>query len=269
MPRRAHWAGQFYTGNPEVLGPEIDAMIASWPEGGVLPWALIVPHAGYLYSGKTAAAAYALIAGTAVKRVILIGPSHHKAVAGFALSFEESWTTPLGHMRADADAARRLLATGYPFSQDEAAIAREHSLEVQIPFLQRCLAQAEILPILMGSAGEAERSAVRKQLREIARPGDLWLISTDLSHFHTRLEAERLDSEAERLIAAGDAGAFAEALAGGRVEACGAGPVLLLLEEAGDRRVRVEILDRSDSADASGDESNVVGYLAAAFLETS
>ncbi len=264
MPRRAAWAGQFYPAEPRSLAREIDELLDDWPREGDLPWALLVPHAGYVYSGRTAAAAYARVRDRNLRRVILIGPSHHRAVRDFALSREEGWETPLGLVRLDRDAADSLLATGPPFTRDEAAMDVEHSLEVQLPFLQRCLPDVPVLPILMGHAGAAERQAARKGLRAVAKPGDLWLVSTDLSHFHDRREAARLDGEAERLIASGDPREFEAALTGGRIEACGAGPVLLLLEEADALAASVEILDRSDSADASGDESSVVGYLAAA-----
>lgn len=268
MSRRARWAGQFYPGDPAVLAAEVDRLLAAWPPppaGEPAPWALLVPHAGYPYSGITAAAAYARIAGDAA-RVVLLGPSHHQPVQGFALSREDRWQTPLGDVAVDTAAVADLLAAGGPFRRDEAALAWEHSLEVQLPFLRRRLPDAVLLPVLMGWAGADERAAARAALGRLARPGDLWVVTTDLSHYHPRDEAARLDGEAERLIAAGDAAGFAAALAAGRLEACGAGPVQLLLEELAHRGGRVTVLDRRDSGEGSGVTSEVVGYLAAACL---
>jgi AmmeMemoRadiSam system protein B len=268
MPRTAHWAGQFYPGDAARLAAEVDRLLAAWPPapaGEPSPWALLVPHAGYPYSGLTAAAAYTRITGE-VARVVLLGPSHHQPFQGFALSREDRWETPLGDLAVDTAAVDDLLAAGSPFRLDEATLAGEHSLEVQLPFLQRRLPRVTILPVLMGWADADERAAARDALGRLARPGDLWVVTTDLSHYHSRDEADRLDGEAERLIAAGDAAGFAAALAGGRLEACGAGPVQLLLEELADRGGRVAVLDRRDSSDGSGVTSEVVGYLAAAFL---
>jgi len=267
VPRRARWAGQFYPGDAAALASEVDRLLAAWPPapaGEAEPWALLVPHAGYPYSGLTAAAAFArLPAGVA--RVVLLGPSHHQPVQGFALSEADAWETPLGDMAVDTAAVAELLAAGRPFRRDDMAMSMEHSLEVQLPFLRRLRPGAVLLPVLMGWADAGEREAARKALGELARPGDLWVVTTDLSHYHPRDEAERLDSEAERLIAAGDAAGFAAALAGGRLEACGAGPVQLLLEESAARGGRATVLDRRDSGDGSGVTSEVVGYLAATF----
>jgi len=199
--------------------------------------------------------------------VILLGPAHHEAVDGFGLSLEDAWETPLGEMRVDTEALRQLLSEGAPFGLAESALAKEHCLEVQLPFIQRRCPGARILPIVVGRAGAEARRRARERLAALSRPGDVWLVSTDLSHYHGQAEAERLDAEAERLIAGAAARPFEEALVQGRVEACGAVPVLMLLEEAERRGARLEVLDRRDSALASGDRDCVVGYLAAASWE--
>jgi hypothetical protein len=168
----------------------------------------------------------------------------------------------------DLAGARALLAAAPDaFALDDLALDLEHSLEVQVPFIRRCLPQALLLPILMGSASPQQRARARTCLQGIRREEDLWVISSDLSHFHSRRQAERLDAEAQRLIGEGRPGDLADALRAGRVEACGAGPLMLLLEEGEARSARLEVLDRSDSAAASGDEDSVVGYLAAAAWE--
>lgn len=230
------------------------------------PWALLVPHAGYPYSGACAAAAYAGLPATP-SRVLLIGPNHHRPLAGFGLSRAERWETPLGDVEVDAAAVDALLAGGAPFAPAEEALALEHSLEVQLPFLQRLGGESppRVLPILVGRCSAADREEAARRLGDIARPGDLWVVTTDLSHFHALERAEALDAETARLIEAGDADAFALALAKGRAEACGAEPVLLLLAEHRRRGGQVELLDRRDSSPVTGDRREVVGYLSARF----
>ena len=266
MRREANWAGRFYAADGAGLACELDALLAGWEPAAAGPWALVVPHAGYLYSGATAAAAYACIEPDSVTRVILIGPAHHRHLSGFALSLAESWRSPLGEMRVDVAGVEALLAGGSPFVLDEAALAVEHSLEVQVPFLQRRVPNAELLPILMGEADAAAREDCLARLRALARAGDLWVITSDLSHYHARASAEILDARAELLIAAGRMAEFDENIDEGRIEACGAGPLAMLLAERERRGGEVRILDRRDSSVASGDEEQVVGYLSAACL---
>jgi AmmeMemoRadiSam system protein B len=265
LARAAVWAGQFYPGSAGELGAAVDALLAAWPgpAGAAAPWAALVPHAGYIYSGACAAAAYARIAGLPLARVLLLGPNHHLPLAGIGLSRAPSWETPLGRLDVDLGAVETLLAGGPPFALAEAALAREHALEVQLPFLQRCLPAVRLLPLLVGACTAADRAAALARLAALAAPGDFWLVTSDLSHYHSLAEAERLDAEAARLIAAGDGDALAAALAAGRSEACGAEPLRLLLAERARRGGRVELLDRRDSSVASGDTRQVVGYLSA------
>ncbi len=266
MARQAHWAGQFYTGDAEGLAAEVDEMLADWSSGDDPPWAILVPHAGHVYSGACAAAAYARVAGQSLKRVLLFGPTHHLPLSGFGLSRQESWATPLGAIDVDLQAVQALLDSGDPFVEAEAAIAREHSLEVQLPFLRRILPEAQLLPILVGRSDEGQRSRALKRLEELRSPGDLWVVTTDLSHFHQRRRAEELDAEAARLVIEGDPEALAAALSAGQIEACGAEPLRLLLQAHRSRAGgRIEILDRRDSSKVTGDESEVVGYLSAIF----
>lgn len=269
MARAARWAGQFYSAEPERLAAEVDGLLGAWPSPieAPAPWALLVPHAGHAYSGACAAAAYATLRGAAVERVILMGPNHHAQLAGVGLGSEESWRSPLGAMRIDLDATQELLDAGAPFGLAREALALEHCLEVQLPFLRRVLGDPLLLPLLVGACTPEERGQARKALAALAEPGDLWVVTTDLSHYHDRDVAERLDAEAERLVAAGDVAALESALAQGRAEACGAGPLALLLEESAERGGRIEILDRRDSSLAGGDAQQVVGYLSAALRE--
>jgi len=263
LVRSARWAGQFYTGDEGVLRDEVDRRLAEWPRGEEYPWAILVPHAGHVYSGDCAAAAYARVAGMAVDRVLLFGPNHHLPLAGFGLGRAEAWETPLGAVPVDMAAVEALLDQGEPFRLADAALELEHSLEVQLPFLQRVLPGVPFVPILVGHCDDEQRSKALDALAELRAPKELWVVTTDLSHFHDRVRAERLDSEAASIIEGGDPLAFREALEDGRVEACGATAVLMLLEAGRRRGGGIELLDRRDSSLASGDEEQVVGYLSA------
>ncbi|MBM4117467.1 AmmeMemoRadiSam system protein B [bacterium] len=271
MARAAAWAGQFYPGEAAALGRSVDALLAQWPSAaaGAAPWAALVPHAGHVYSGACAAAAFARLAGGPVRRVLLLGPNHHRALRGIGLSREAAWETPLGSLPVDLAAVDALLAGGAPFALAEEALAREHALEVQLPFLQRCLPGVSLLPLLVGPLSRAERELARTRLAALRAPADLWLVTSDLSHYHGAAEAERLDAEAARLIAAGDAEGLAGAVESGRAEACGAEPLQLLLAEQAARSAdgggRIELLDRRDSSPVTGDRRQVVGYLSALF----
>ncbi len=264
MVRHARWAGQFYDSSAGALAADLDALLSDWPAGTALPWAILVPHAGHAYSGACAAAAYARVAGRPLKRVLLFGPNHHLPLAGIGLSRQNSWATPLGDIPVDLEAVNRLLEAGDPFCEAEAAQEMEHSLEVQLPFIQRTLPGTLLLPMLVGQCSSEQRTGALACLAELRRPDDLWVVTTDLSHFHDRRRAEILDARAERLLAKSDPADFAAALAAGEIEACGAEPVLLFLEAMRLRGGRVEILDRRDSSLVNGDEEEVVGYISAA-----
>jgi AmmeMemoRadiSam system protein B len=270
LARRAVWAGKFYPLAHAELAATVDGLLAQWPPSPAepTPWALLVPHAGYPYSGACAAAAYAGL-GAGPERVLLLGPNHHRPLSGLGLSRAAHWETPLGALEVDLGAVEALLEGGPPFGPAEEALALEHSLEVQLPFLQRVAGAnpPRLLPILVGRCSPAEREEAARRLAAIARPGDLWVVTTDLSHFHALDRADPLDAETARLIEAGDPDAFAAALKEGRAEACGAEPVLLLLAEHRRRGGRIELLDRRDSSPVTGDVREVVGYLSARFSE--
>jgi len=211
LARAAAWAGQFYPGEPAALARSVDALLAAWPPPapGPAPWAALVPHAGHLYSGACAAAAFAQCAALPIVRVLLMGPNHHRALRGIGLSREAVWQTPLGGLPVDLAAVETLLAGGPPFALAEEALAREHGLEVQLPFLQRCLPAVRLLPLLVGPLAPAERVQALARLGALAAPGDFWLVTSDPSHYHDAETAERLDAEAAERIAAGDAEALA------------------------------------------------------------
>ena len=267
--RPAVFAGQFYPADPAALAAEIDGYLAAagptaLPAGRIL--GLIVPHAGYVYSGRTAAAAYALVRGQDVDTVVIVGPSHRFAFEGASIWPDGGFETPLGVARVDAGLAKEIAkASGFRFQPE--AFAEEHSVEVQVPFVQRVLPGAAIVPIVMG---EQTRTTIRALAAALAKTclekKVLIVASTDLSHFLPKERAQATDAGTAALIQAMNADTLIRKVEAGENIMCGGGPVAaLLLAAAKAGRPRTQILARTDS---SGFGGPVVGYLAAAVLET-
>ena len=263
----AAFADQFYTADPGQLAAEIDAYLAAAspdarPSGKVV--ALIAPHAGYVYSGRTAAAAYALVKGSAVDTVVIVGPSHRVAFEGCSIWPDGGFETPLGVAPVDAALAKEIsLASGFGFQR--AAFADEHSVEVQVPFIQRALPGAAIVPIVMGRQTRQTIRALAEALGKTCLAKNVLVVaSTDLSHFLPKAEAQATDAGTAALVRAMDTESLIRKTEAGDNIMCGGGPVaavLLLAEKAG--RPSVKILARTDS---SGFGGPVVGYLAAAVI---
>jgi AmmeMemoRadiSam system protein B len=189
--------------------------------------------------------------------VVLLGPAHRVAVRGLALSEAEAFATPLGMVPLDADAAQHLAGLPQVGISGEAH-AWEHSLEVQIPFLQTVLEHFDLLPLVVGSASAAEVGDVLDRLW--GGPETLIVISSDLSHYHAYRDAREIDRGTANAILS-----FSTTL--DHEQACGATPVAGLLACARERRMRAELLDLRNSGDTAGDRSRVVGYGAFAFYE--
>lgn len=256
-------AGMFYPGSLSALSNEVEDFLAGAGAGaGMLPKALIVPHAGYVYSGAVAASAYACVAPwrATIRRVVLLGPTHRVAIRGLALPTAAVFATPLGQVPLDTEAMAALLAL--PQVQlNDAAHAQEHSLEVQLPFLQTVLEEFKLLPLAVGMASSEEVAEVLELVW--GGPETLIVISSDLSHYHAYADAQRLDRETARQIVALHALANHE-------QACGATPVNGLLLCARRHGMQAQLLDLRNSGDSpagAGDPSRVVGYGAFAFLE--
>ncbi len=255
--RPAAVAGTFYPGAADVLAREVDALLAV-PRAAetIAPKAIIAPHAGYQYSGPVAASAFAAIAAAAahVERVVLLGPAHRVALAGVALPAAPIFATPLGDIRIDLDDPA--LAA---LPRSEAAHRLEHSLEVELPFLQRILDSFRLIPLVVGKAGAAEVGRVIESLW--GGPETLVVVSSDLSHYHPYDRARRIDAETAQLVLDLDV----EALTPDR--ACGAAAVAGLLWVARRKRLRARLLDLRSSGDTAGGRDEVVGYGAFAFYE--
>jgi MEMO1 family protein len=254
-------AGAFYPGDPEVLREEVARLLAAVPVAdGQRPKALIVPHAGYVYSGSVAASAYARLRapGPRVERVVLLGPSHFEALAGLALPEDAVFLTPLGAVPIDGAAASRALALPQ-VTRSTAAHLREHSLEVQLPFLQTVLGHFSLVPFSVGLASAKDVAGVLDLLW--GGPETLVVISTDLSHYLPYDEARAVDHRTAAQVIALDA----EGLR--REQACGRVPLQGLLLEARRRHLSVDLLDLRNSGDTAGGQDQVVGYGAFALFE--
>ena len=251
-------AGTFYPADPHELATLVDADLdAVAPTGGVPPKALIVPHAGYVYSGPVAASAYARLraARGVVQRVVLLGPAHRVAVASMAVPTTAGFATPLGVVAVDDDARQRALALPGVVADDRPH-RPEHSLEVHLPFLQRTLGPTgwSVLPVVVGGARPEEVAALLDALW--GGPETLIVVSTDLSHYHDHRTAQRLDRATVEAIVADRLEAV------GPEDACGAHPLRGLLHTCRRRGLHPELVDLRTSADTAGDADRVVGYAA-------
>jgi MEMO1 family protein len=260
--RPAAVAGMFYPGPAQQLASEVAELldgVAQLEPRLDFPKALIVPHAGYIYSGPVAAAAYDAIAPgrEIIQRVVMMGPVHRVPVRGLALPGCDVFETPLGRVPIDREALA--LLQGLPqVVTSAAAHAQEHSLEVQLPFLQRVLGNFALVPFAVGDARPGEVAAVLERLwggRET-----LFVLSTDLSHYHPYDEARRIDGDSVTRIARLSGDLTHE-------QACGATPLNGLLQAAKQRGLQAQELAACNSGDTAGGKHRVVGYCAFALYE--
>lgn len=246
-------AGSFYPDDPEALAAEVDALVPPPVEAEPAPKALIVPHAGYRYSGPVAGTGYSRLAPArrVVRRVVLVGPAHYVPLRGLAVSGAAAFATPLGPVEVDEEGRAAVLELPQVQVSDEAH-APEHSLEVHLPFLQRLLERFRLLPLVVGAAATEEVADVLD--RVWGGPETLIVASSDLSHYHDHDSAAALDRRTAEVIVAGDV----EAIRPG--DACGAGAIRGLLAAAHRHGGEVRLLDLRSSGDTAGPRDRVVGY---------
>lgn len=252
-------AGTFYPADPSVLAAAVDRYLAdgrarlAHTAARGRPKALIAPHAGYVYSGSIAGTAYAALLEHCggIERIVLLGPAHRLRVDGLAASDAEAFATPLGAVPVDRVAVHDSLRHPQVHVL-EAAHAAEHSLEVQLPFLQSVLGHFELVPFAVGAATHAEVAEVLDDLWGGAET--LIIVSSDLSHYYDHAVASRLDAETAAAIET----LHAERL--GPDSACGRIPIGGLLLAAGRHGLRAQRLDLRNSGDTAGPRDEVVGY---------
>jgi AmmeMemoRadiSam system protein B len=247
-------AGQFYSADADDLRKQVLDLLANvaTPIKNI-PKALIAPHAGYVYSGVTAAAAFATLRNGAqtITRVVLIGPAHYVHVRGIAAPTVDAFETPLGRVAVDASALDAI--AGLPsVIQDDTAHAPEHALEVELPFLQTVLASFRVVPLLVGDATPKITAEVLRQLWDW--PGTLIVVSSDLSHYHDYETARRLDATTASAIERGDWANLRPH------QACGSRAIAGLLLETERRGLKIRRLSLCNSGDTAGSRDQVVGY---------
>lgn len=239
-------AGQFYTGDPYELAREVDDYLSAAPAATGQPAGVIVPHAGHIYSGPVAAYAYATL--RRAQRVVLAGPAHYVPVWGVVAPSVSFWRTPLGDVEIDQEA---IAGCGVPV--DDHPHAPEHSLEVQLPFLQQQLEPGwRLLPLLVGRADPAEVADILEGY--LTDPDSIVVLSTDLSHYHPYQAARVLDEATAARIVARDWQHITDR------DACGAYPLRGLLLAAERLDLPVKQLDLRNSGDTAGPRDRVVGY---------
>ena len=264
-------AGTWYPGEAGDLRRTIQGYLAAAKGGAVQGElrGLVVPHAGHMYSGQVAAYAYSLLEGFPVERVILIGPSHRFGFKGISVDLQSGYRTPLGTVPVDQEFGKRLLEADSTLRDVPQAHSQEHSLEIQVPFLQVVLKRFRLVPIVMGQQDLATCSRLAETL--FRAMGDdrknLVIASTDLSHFHTDSKARELDREFIRNVEIYDPEGLSKSLSGGSCEACGGGPTVAAMLTAralgADRAV---LLRYANSGDVTGQRREVVGYVSAALI---
>jgi AmmeMemoRadiSam system protein B len=246
-------AGLFYPADPVELRAMLNEFLTRARTDEPAPRAMILPHAGYIYSGPVAATGYARLLNSPglYSRVVLLGPAHRVAFSGLAATSATAFATPLGQIPVDQEANRRLADLPQVHMLDEAQ-RLEHSLEVHLPFLQLTLGHFTLVPLVVGDATAEEVCEVLE--REASLPGTLLVISSDLSHYHDYVTAMRMDKATSGHIEALDYAGI------GYGQACGRNPISGLLLYAKRHTLTAETIDLRNSGDTAGPRDQVVGY---------
>lgn len=274
--RKPAVAGSWYPGEVSALVKQIAGFFSEVDKVALegRPQALICPHAGYMYSGKVAAKAYKLLEGEEYDSVVVVAPYHqHSFFRGCSVYDGDGYQTPIGVIETDYELAEQIAGINplvYRSRQGHGtgASRAEHSLELQLPFLQVVLGKFKLVPIVMGDQDEESVHALGEVLASVLKgKNTLMVASTDLSHFHTDKEARRLDGKVQKALEAFDPDALLDLLSSGEGEACGGGPIAAVMLAA--KRLGcsgVTTVDYATSGNVTGDFNEVVGYLSAAIV---
>lgn len=259
-------AGAFYPANEgklrEIINHFLDLTAGGEKFNNIT--SIIVPHAGYVYSGKTAAYAYNAVRNKDYKTVIIISPSHREYFPGISIFDGDAYKTPLGTLFVDKDLTGKLASGSKSIFINSAGHKQEHAIEVQLPFLQSVLNDFTIVPIVIGDQSRVFIYELAAKLSQVIDDKTLVVASSDLSHYHSKQDADILDSRVEMRIKNLDYHGLMNDLELNNCEACGGGAIVSVLKASEQVNIKnAEILDRSDSGDISGDNNQVVGYLSA------
>jgi AmmeMemoRadiSam system protein B len=249
-------SGSFYPKEPKQLAAMVHGFLSAVTASGN-PWAIVAPHAGYVYSGATAAYAYKLLEGKKYKNVFILSPSHHFPFQGAGILIEDCYQTPLGKIPINQHICATL-GESPAFADLPNVFEREHALEVQLPFLQTVLPDFSLIPIIIGQSTYPTLQSIADTLKPYQAPENLFVISTDLAHFHSGKENDALDQKTLEYIQKGDPKKLLETAC----ELCGIYPmvVAMLMTE-----LPFVHLKHSNSGDVTQDYREVVGYAAGYF----
>lgn len=269
MKRRAVYAGRFYAGYAEALRAQIKSWVgAEKPQSKAgKTMALVVPHAGYMYSGAIAGRAFHQISGEKVDAFIILHPSHHAAGFDYSVSPFTEYETPLGELQLDEECYNFLTEGRNGEKTWLRYHEQEHSMEVQLPLIKHFFPEAKVCAVMLGSQGYDNSLMIVQKLDALLRQSERRIVviaSTDLSHYHQARKAEALDKLLAQKVQAGEMEELWELICDSEVEACGIGAILsvMALNRAWPES-RLQILEYTHSGEVSGDNSQVVGYLTA------
>jgi hypothetical protein len=264
--RHQQVAGYFYPAEKEKLQQDISLMFkVTKPEKSFNKiFGIVSPHAGYIYSGKTAAYTYNLLKDKEYKTVIIISPSHAEYFPGISIYDGDAYETPLGIVEIDQEMTDAILENSKTIFRGIQGHRKEHALEIQIPFLQSVFKDFKIVPIVMGDQGRMFVDELAEKISRVVSDKTLVVASSDMSHFYSSEEADRLDSVVEKRINDFDFEGLHHDLEAHECEACGGGPIVAMMKAASLKNINKSlVINRSDSGDVTGDKSEVVGYLSA------
>jgi AmmeMemoRadiSam system protein B/AmmeMemoRadiSam system protein A len=268
--RASKHAGTWYPGTAEELGKMITAYLkqARLKVRGEV-FGLIAPHAGYIYSGPVAAFAYKQVEGRQFDNVIVIGPSHRHGFYGASVDMTAGRRTPFGTIDFDVELAKKIIAENKNITYEPAAHAAEHSVEIQMPFLQSVLEQFKAVEIVMGTQDYKTCEMLSQAITKATKGRKILIVaSSDLSHYHSQKKAEELDNVVVEAVAKYDPELLYNRFETDSCEACGAGPIITAMLAAREMgATRSKPLYYATSGDITGDHSQVVGYMAAAFYK--
>jgi MEMO1 family protein len=267
--RKSVIAGSWYPGNPSVLRKDIEHYFNSVSELELKEEivGLIAPHAGYIYSGQVAANAYKLVRGNKYDAVIIVGPSHRVAFHGVSVFSRGGYETPLGIVPIAEDLAEKIKKMSTIVKDIPGTHLQEHSLEIQLPFLQVALNEFSFLPLMMGDQDATICRELARAIFESVQGKKILIVgSSDLSHFYNYNKAKKMDAIVLEYLKNGDAAGLLQSLENVEVEACGGGPMAVVMLVAHMMKAdKAHLLKYANSGDVTGDKNSVVGYAAAVF----
>lgn len=266
--RKPAVAGLFYPAHPDILRHKIISLLKETQplkkENNIK--AIIVPHAGYEYSGKTAAYAFNHLENEKIENVIIISPSHYEYFDGISIYPGDGYSNPLGELNINTEIVNQLIKNSTKIIADKRGHNEEHGIEVELPFLQEVLGEFSIVPLVIGDQSKKNVEELAEKLSSIVNDNTLLVASSDLSHFYTNSEADKLDYLIEKRINDFEIEELEKDFFNKKCEACGQGAILSVMTACKNNDVKKsKVLNRTDSSYITGDKKSVVGYLSAIF----